>query len=141
MMNCKGFGRKRSWPNFKVLSRYSPGGTEESHKKLNPDSRSPGPGFESWTSRMRNRSVNHLITMFGRTLFGTHSSYSTSHEGPHYVIFPILLLLLSRVQIFTSAVRSPSQSVFSPCVKRLNFTPIAIYNKYTRNKEAGRLCR
>jgi hypothetical protein len=34
MINWKGFGRKQSWPNFKVLSRHLPGGTEEDHKKL-----------------------------------------------------------------------------------------------------------
>jgi hypothetical protein len=28
-MNRKGFGRKRSWPNFKVVSRYSPEGTRK----------------------------------------------------------------------------------------------------------------
>jgi hypothetical protein len=39
----KGLGKKRSWTNFKVLSRYSPGGTEESNETLNQDSRSPGP--------------------------------------------------------------------------------------------------
>jgi hypothetical protein len=33
MMNFKGFVRKQSWPNFKVLSWYSSGGTEENHKK------------------------------------------------------------------------------------------------------------
>jgi hypothetical protein len=33
MTNWKGFGRKRSWPNFKVLSRHSPGGTEKNHEK------------------------------------------------------------------------------------------------------------
>jgi hypothetical protein len=32
MMNGKGFGRKLSWPNFKVLSPHSPGGTEENHE-------------------------------------------------------------------------------------------------------------
>jgi hypothetical protein len=42
MMNWKGFGRKWSWPNFKVLSRYSTGGTEENHETLNQDTRSPG---------------------------------------------------------------------------------------------------
>jgi hypothetical protein len=31
MMNWKGFGRKRPWPNSKVLSRHSPGGTEYNH--------------------------------------------------------------------------------------------------------------
>jgi hypothetical protein len=29
----KGFGRKRSWPNYKVLSGHSPGGTEENQEK------------------------------------------------------------------------------------------------------------
>jgi hypothetical protein len=33
MMNWKGFGRKRPWPDFKVLSRNSPGGTEEKNEK------------------------------------------------------------------------------------------------------------
>jgi hypothetical protein len=33
MMDWKGLGRKRSWPNFKVLYRYSLGGTEENHEK------------------------------------------------------------------------------------------------------------
>jgi hypothetical protein len=28
-MNMKGFGRKRLWPNFKVLSRNLPIGAEE----------------------------------------------------------------------------------------------------------------
>jgi hypothetical protein len=32
-MNWKGFGRKWSWPNFKVLSWHLPGGTEENHEK------------------------------------------------------------------------------------------------------------
>jgi hypothetical protein len=41
MMNWKGCGRKRSWPNFKVLSRHLPGGTEENHENLSQDSRSP----------------------------------------------------------------------------------------------------
>jgi hypothetical protein len=34
MMNGIGFRRKRSSPNFKVLSRYSPEETEENHEKL-----------------------------------------------------------------------------------------------------------
>jgi hypothetical protein len=31
-MNLKGFGRKWWWPNFKVLTRYSPGETDGNHK-------------------------------------------------------------------------------------------------------------
>jgi hypothetical protein len=40
MMNWKECGGKRSWTNFKVLSRHSPERTEENHQKLNQDSRS-----------------------------------------------------------------------------------------------------
>jgi hypothetical protein len=31
MMNGKGFGRKRSWPNFQVIFRHSAEGAEENH--------------------------------------------------------------------------------------------------------------
>jgi hypothetical protein len=65
MMNWKGFGRKRSRPAFKVLSRHSPGGTEENHETLNRDSRLPGPRYEPRTSRIESRSVNHSTTTFG----------------------------------------------------------------------------
>jgi hypothetical protein len=41
MMNWKGFGRKQSWHNFRVVCWRSPGGTEENHEKLSQDSRSP----------------------------------------------------------------------------------------------------
>jgi hypothetical protein len=34
MINWKGFDRKRSWPNFKILSRHSPGRTEENRKTI-----------------------------------------------------------------------------------------------------------
>jgi len=42
IINWKGFGRKRSWPNFKVLSWHSPGETEQTMKKINQDSQSLG---------------------------------------------------------------------------------------------------
>jgi hypothetical protein len=32
-MNLEGFGRKHSWPNFKVLSWHSSGEIEENHEK------------------------------------------------------------------------------------------------------------
>jgi hypothetical protein len=41
MKNWKGFGRKRSWPNFKVLSQNLPGRTAGNHEKPQ-DSQSPG---------------------------------------------------------------------------------------------------
>jgi hypothetical protein len=34
MMNGKGFGRKRSWPNSKVLSWHYPAGTDEIHEEM-----------------------------------------------------------------------------------------------------------
>jgi hypothetical protein len=46
MMNWKGFGRKQSWPNFKVLHRNSPGATEKTTKNHNVDSWSLGPRIE-----------------------------------------------------------------------------------------------
>jgi hypothetical protein len=42
MMNWKGFGRKLLWPDFKVLSQHSRGGTEENHKTRSQYRRSPG---------------------------------------------------------------------------------------------------
>jgi hypothetical protein len=36
MINWEAFGQKRSWPNFKVLSRHSPVGTEENHENHQP---------------------------------------------------------------------------------------------------------
>jgi hypothetical protein len=32
-MNWKGFGRERSWPNFKILSWQLLGGTEKNNEK------------------------------------------------------------------------------------------------------------
>jgi hypothetical protein len=62
MIHWKRFGRKRSWANFKVLPRHSPGGTEENHENLSRDSRSPGrhlnPGPHEYEAG------NHTITTF-----------------------------------------------------------------------------
>jgi hypothetical protein len=38
MKNLKGFGRKRSWPDFKVLSQHLPVETEENYENLNQHS-------------------------------------------------------------------------------------------------------
>jgi hypothetical protein len=67
MMNWQGFGRKRSWPNFKVVSRHWPGETEKNHE-FNQDSRSPGQRIETGTSRIRSKSVNRSTTTFGKSL-------------------------------------------------------------------------
>jgi hypothetical protein len=41
-MSLKRYGRKRSWPHLKVLSKHFTEGTEENHEKLSQDIRSPG---------------------------------------------------------------------------------------------------
>jgi hypothetical protein len=60
-MNCKGFGRKRSWPNIKVLSWHLYAETEKKKTTKKPLSGYPvsGSKFEARTSRMPSRSVNH----------------------------------------------------------------------------------
>jgi hypothetical protein len=64
-VKSKGFGRKRSWPNCKVLSRNLSGEIEKNHENLSQNNRSPGrdlkpgpPAYEAGvlTSRQR-RSV------------------------------------------------------------------------------------
>jgi hypothetical protein len=68
VMNWKGFGKNRSWPNFKVLSRHSPGETEENTKTLSQDSRSPSlglnPGLPVYETGM-------LTTAFGFKFYET----------------------------------------------------------------------
>jgi hypothetical protein len=67
MMNLKVFGRKRSWPNFKV-DYYRGICLEElrkTTKHLNQQSQSSGPTFEPGTYRLRNRSVNRWTATFG----------------------------------------------------------------------------
>jgi hypothetical protein len=45
MINYKGFGRKRSWSIFKILSRHSSVHTEENHKNLVQKSQYSGQDF------------------------------------------------------------------------------------------------
>jgi hypothetical protein len=56
----KVFGRKRSWHNFKMLSRNSPGGTEE----ITENAQSGSPRIEPGTSRIRSRNAKHSTTTF-----------------------------------------------------------------------------
>jgi hypothetical protein len=55
-MNWRGFERKGSWLNFKVLSRHSPGGTEEIYENLSQDNQSLGrdlnPGSPEYEERV-----------------------------------------------------------------------------------------
>lgn len=46
-MNIKRCRRKRSWPDFKILSRYLPVGTEVTTKNLDQGNRPPGPDLNS----------------------------------------------------------------------------------------------
>jgi hypothetical protein len=64
----KGLGRKRSWPNFKVLPRNVSGGTEENHEKPQ-DSRSPvrglNPGPPEYEARVSTiLPLNSVISLF-----------------------------------------------------------------------------
>jgi hypothetical protein len=69
MMNYKGFGRKRSWPNFKELSRHSPGGTEEKIREISISLAgrldrymNPGPPeYEAGVLTTRTRRAVHVI--------------------------------------------------------------------------------
>jgi hypothetical protein len=66
MMNWKGFGRKWSWPNFKVLYQHFFGGTKRNHEKLQSGYPVSGSRIEAETSRTRSRSVNHSTTTFSQ---------------------------------------------------------------------------
>jgi hypothetical protein len=51
-VNGKGYGRKRSWPNFKILYWQLPAGTEENHEK--PQLGQPVAGAENLTRDLPN---------------------------------------------------------------------------------------
>jgi hypothetical protein len=65
MENEKGFGRKRSWPNFWYYPVIHLEALRNTTKNLSQDSRSPGLRFEPGTPRIRSRIVNHSTTAFG----------------------------------------------------------------------------
>jgi hypothetical protein len=67
MMNWEGYGRKRSWPNFKVPSLHSPGGPRKTTKismKIaggwDGDSNAGSPEYEAGmlTNRPRRSVIN-----------------------------------------------------------------------------------
>jgi hypothetical protein len=45
-MNYEGCEKKWSWPDFKIISRNVPGGTEKNHKNLGQKSRFLGRGLK-----------------------------------------------------------------------------------------------
>jgi hypothetical protein len=63
-MTFKGLVRKRSWPTFKVPSRYSPGRTEENQGKP-PGIQSPGRGLNPVSSEYN---AGVLITQARRSV-------------------------------------------------------------------------
>jgi hypothetical protein len=65
MMNWKGFGRKRSGPNFKVTIPTFAWRNWGKEQKLNKYSQSLGPRIEPGISRIRSMSVNQSTTAFG----------------------------------------------------------------------------
>jgi hypothetical protein len=71
IVDWKGFGRERPWPNFKVLSRHLHGELRKTTQNLNQDSRdlNPRPPENEagvLTTRPR-RSVVFNIVWFGAT--------------------------------------------------------------------------
>jgi hypothetical protein len=71
MMNCKGFGRELSLPNFKVLYRHAPTGAEENHENFSQDSRSPGrdlnPRFPEYETGVLNTDHDNRYTDVTKT--------------------------------------------------------------------------
>jgi hypothetical protein len=62
VINWKIFRMKWSWPNFKLVARQYPGGTEEYNENTQSGEVVSGPKFEPGTLGIRNRSLNHLTT-------------------------------------------------------------------------------
>jgi hypothetical protein len=65
MINWRGFGRKRPWPNLRYCHDISLEGLRKATKILNENSWLLGLRFEPGTSRIRSRSVIHSTTTFG----------------------------------------------------------------------------
>jgi hypothetical protein len=70
MINLKGFIRKESWTNFKVLSRHSRGGTDENQEN-SQDIRWPGPKFEPGTYQIRSRTFSRKYGVAVRHFIST----------------------------------------------------------------------
>jgi hypothetical protein len=74
-MTWKGYWRKCSSLNFKVLSRHSPGAAEENHK-ISHESRFPVWDF----NRTRSGSVNHSNVRLHPLMMESVSSFETSEK-------------------------------------------------------------
>jgi hypothetical protein len=83
MLNWKEVIRKRSWPNFKILSWQSPGGLRKNTENVSQDSRSAGrdlnqgpPEYEAGmlTTQPRHHYQN----------IATHASYRYIFSHPYF---------------------------------------------------------
>jgi hypothetical protein len=81
MMNWKGCGRKRSWPNLKALFQHFVGETKENHETRHLSQTISWPRFERGTFRIRSRSVNHSTTTFRSHFLARAVIPSTQHNG------------------------------------------------------------
>jgi hypothetical protein len=76
-MYWKGFGRKRSWPTFKVLSRNLPQGTGKCKK---PQVRVAGLRSEILIGTCRTPSVNHSTATFSGSNWNSNWSFEVEPE-------------------------------------------------------------
>jgi hypothetical protein len=77
MINCKGCGKKWSWPNLRHYPGMCLEGLRKTSKPPSGDLVS-GSRLEPWTTQIWSRSVYHSTTAFG-----------TNHENKYYVQIPI----------------------------------------------------
>jgi hypothetical protein len=75
MINWKGFGRKQSWPNVKLLSWHLPGGTEENH---NTSVRIAGLWAEISTHVLSNTNQD-ISVVFGQNIKLRNDSFIEGH--------------------------------------------------------------
>jgi hypothetical protein len=66
-MSWWGCGRKRSWPNVKVLSQILSGRTEKNQENLSQDNQSQGWDLNSGRPEYKAGVLNHATTTFGFT--------------------------------------------------------------------------
>jgi hypothetical protein len=135
MMNWKGLGRKWWWPNFKVLSWHSPGGTEKITKTLNQGTRLTGPRFKPGTFRIR-RSVNHSTITFrnkASVFFSMVSMFSLNIEQAKAQIWAVVPQ--EKKNLFSPTILTPSTQArswrvpFSFRPSRFSWTLLTAYSK------------
>jgi hypothetical protein len=73
MMNWKGFGRKQTWPNLKVLSQHFSGETEQNIRKTSARTvcslgRDLSQGFRKYEAGVLNTQARRCITVIRDSL-------------------------------------------------------------------------